>query len=813
MPTQILNSDGFVGTSQTQSINSNSTIMATVAPTLNSDGFVGTPQSITISSDGTVLLTSTKSIDSDAVTQVTQSAVIQSDTRIKVPFVFYGRTSVIKPESDEVLAEVAIGNPVPSAPTSLVAVDAGLGDVVNLNWISPAKFFNVYRKNLGPVYVKLNPNVLQNVTSYSAGGLATDSPVIFVVRAVNGLGQESPNSNEATVTPTFNKDVQRFYEPTYEILINGTPAENAILGEVRLAFGSNFSTASFTLPVDPRIPGEADLDDDIDISINGRLVFRGFITTRGNTINLGDGLRIPYRCHSTILTLTQTTKFSTDVNFLSTVFNLFNIDPDGLAVIKNKATANAILTSLGVSGAPNDFPGHVDITDLTPLAAAELVLSRIGNYKLYHDMGTNQTSVYQFGSNGFAVREFQFGQNIISYDIQKSNLDVVTQVKLIGSPKRVRTKLIVSQLTQKVDEDGRLAMTFSLGGKNIRDIEVFGFTAEQPAIVFDDSIQVTLDDFSSGASIGGVTIDNSFHLDNFSLGTNGSNDSGSVGSSPISSPDGGDSQTLFGGPTKNTSSNDKKMYPVVKYIQHFLAQRQGIGAKIGYNGTDSATVYLSEVPKLWYTITRSGSVKRSVVGLSGNGTFSATVLLGYDFRVGTVEVEYTVDIDPPVVTAGSGTPMKSITDSQYEIIKDSTTGFDNETDILNRMNFRVVSELARLNKLNIGGTITIVGDETVDLRSAVRVEGQLLEISGITHSFTNGFVTTVDLINEPFFREVVIPPSLIRPQTAQKEQARKSLFENFENKELAEVQKELSSQKDKTNKDVPSSGAFAKYQD
>jgi len=813
MPTQIINSEGFVGTQQTQTINSNSTILATITQVINSDVFVGTPQSVNINSDGTVLISNTETIDSDAVTLVTQSQTIVSDTRIRVPLILYGQTSVIKPESDEVLAEVAIGNPVPSAPTSLVAIDAGLGDVVNLNWVSSAQFFNVYRKNLGPVYVKLNPNVLQNVNSYSAGGLTPGSPVIFVVRAVNGLGQESPNSNEATATPTFNKDVQRFYEPTYEIKINGIPKTNAILESVKLGYGSTFSTASFTLPVDPRLPGEADLDDDIEIRINSRLVFNGFITTRGNTINLGDGLRIPFRCHSNILNLTTTTRYSTDVNFLTTVFNLFNVDPDGLAVIKNRASAAVILSSLGVSGGPNEFPGQIDITDMTPLAAAELVLSRVGNYKIYHDMATGQNSVYQFGSNGFNVREFHFGLNIISYDIQKSNLDVVKHVVLIGSPKRVRTKMLVSQLSQKVDPDGRLAMSFDLGGKNIRDIEVFGFTAEQPAIVFDDSIQIGLEDFSSGASIGGVTIDNSFHLDNFSLGESGSNNSGGIGNSPISSPDGGDSQSFFGGGTKNTSSNDKKLYPVVKHIQHFLAQRQGIGAKIQYSGTDSAQVFLSEVPKLWYTITRSGSVKRSVVGLSGTGTFSATVLLGYDFRVGTVEVEYTVDQDPPVAIAGSGLPSKSITDTQYEIIQDSVSGFDNTADITNRMTFRVNSELARLNKLNIGGTIVILGDETVDLRQCVKVEGELLEISGITHSFVNGFTTTVDVINEPFFRDVVIPPSLIRPEPAQKEATRKAIFESFENKELAEVQKELSSQKDKTNKDVPSSGAFAKYQD
>jgi len=772
--------------------------MATSQYNINSGGFVGQEASKTINAISLIKATIAQTLSATANIFSIVTQTIDSMAAVRAPVILYGSATITKSESDIVYAEAGVANPIPLDPTSLVAVDAGKGDVVNLNWISAATRFNVYKK-VGAVYTRLNPVTLEGTTGYSAGGLTTGVAVTFVVRALNGLNQESGDSNLATATPTFDDTISHFSNPVYVVTINGSSRSDAILQNVQLGFGSEFSTATFTLPVDPRGGGQPELDAPVDITINGRLVFRGYITTRGNEIDLGNGLRIAYTCTTNLILLTKITKYSTTVKGYNTTYNIESIDPDNKLHIKNQANADIILNDLGVYNCPSEYPGYVCFTDMTPLSAAELVLSRIGNYRVYQDMPSGTAYAYPFGSNGYNVREFQFTKNIIAYDIQKSNLDIVKTVKLIGSPKRCRVRKFVGDAKTGVDPDGRLGLSFGLSGQNIRDIQVFGWAREKPRVIFDDNIQVGLDDFEFSSK---SSIDNSFSMDTFKFDLYNNPSANTFNNSSAG--------TQMSADSRNQSSNDKKLYPAIKRIKKYDSKRQGMGAKIFYNGgPDNATVYLTEVPKLWYPRQRSGSVKRSALGLIGDDTIFVSILLDYGFAVGTIEVEYTYDEDPPVVTAGSGLPMKSITDSQYGIESDLTIGYDNETDILNRMNVRVNAELARLNKLNIGGTITIVGDETIDLRSSVRAEGQLLQISGILHDFTNGFTTTITLVNEPFFRNLVLLPNFNIPTNKQIEQFSKISIDTYDQCNLAEASKELASQKDKADKQASASGPYA----
>lgn len=729
----------------------------------------------TITSESHILASTSQTIVSGSHVLATTEQTISSDTSIRVPLFLHFETDLVKTLEDEKLVQTDSANPIPSAPISLVAIDAGLGDVVNLNWTSTAKYFNVYKK-VGIVYTKLNPVVLGQVTSYSAGGLTPNVAVTFVVRAVNGIGQESGNSNEATATPTLNENLPRFHSPTYQISINSVPKPLAILGEVKLGYGSNFSTAGFSYPVDPRTGGLPDLDDNISISINGKTVFVGTITGRNDSIS-ESGLLANYTCHSTILNLTETTIFGTDVDLVNSVFNVFEVTPDNEAIINNKKNAGEILSMLGVSGGPGDYPGQVDITDLTPLAAAELVLGKVGNYKVYHDMISNQTSVYRFGSNGFGTREFIVGKNVINYDIQKANIDIVKSVRVIGAPKQIRKKHLV-HTTVGTDPDGKFSAQFTVSGKNIRDIQVYGYSREQAVVSFDDTIQVTLRDMFEASQFGSFILSTAF------------------------------------GKTQNVSEEDLKLRPVIASIGHYSTERSSIGAKFFYKGKDSVTASLSEVPKLWRIFTKYGNVDRKKVGLEGDGTINVSVLLGYDFTVGAIEVEYTVDDVRPSVVAGSGTPSKTITDEQYEIIADGVNGFNNEADTLSRMTARAQGELAKLTKEKISGSITVVGDETVDLRSSIRVDGFLLEVANVTHSFSNGFTTLVELTNEGFFRNVIIPPSLnIQQQPKEQEKGRRLVWEDRQTREITSAKRETATEKEQNRKKTAESGPFAVYQD
>jgi hypothetical protein len=747
--------------------------------------------------------------------------IISSSAVIKLPMLLYGSVQITKPEIEDLYAQTDMLNPIPSAPIGLVAVDAGTGDTVNLSWSSSASSFNIYKK-VGAIYTKLNPNLYTLGTSYLAGGLVTDVPVDFVVRASNGLGQESADSNVATATPTLDTNAPRFTTPSYQVYINSILQPLAILESVDLGFGSDLSTASFNLPVDPRetAPG---LDEPVEIFINGRKIFKGHTTIKNDSID-ASGLQINYVCHSNITDLIQETLFSTDAHSINTVFNAADTTPETLAILRNPASAYDILTKLGVTGGPNEYPGYVDITDQTVLAAAELVLSRIGNYRLYHDMLTDATSVYRFGSLGFATRQFQFGKNIISYKIDESYIDVVKKVTVVGAVTKYRTKYAIGQVVAKKDPDGRMSLSFQISGTNLQDIQVFGWQKAKPTVTFDEEIQVCLDDFV-GAGESSSEFRSGFKDSAFGW----TNATGEV----------------------LNDSTYTSLYPVVTRIATHAPVRVGLGAKVVYTDSDHATVFLNEVPKIWYAVTKHGKVNRATVGqkkatfsshdsygnwttqdVFGNGgTMAVEILLNYDFYTGTTEVEYTVDNPPPVVSTGSGEPAKSITDTQYEIVlnqvaiplsgwsnskfgNDPTYGSNNEFSVKTRMQVRALAELARASIPTISGTLTVVGDETIDLRASVSIKGQLLEISHVSHNFQNGYTTTISLTNEPFVKNTVFAPVFFgAAQPKQTESMHKSIYQDTRTKDYIQLKKDLASQKDNVDKQASSSGKYAILQD
>ena len=738
-------------------------------------------------------------IDSDSVIQVTMPQTIASDSIVKAPVILYGSVQIIKPEVDELYAEANVLNPIPDAPTGLVAVDAGLGDAVNLSWASPAHNFNIYKK-VGIVYTKLNPTIWTQGTSYLAGNLTIDIPVDIIVRAVNGLGQESGDSNVATVTPTLNTNASRFTNPTYEVWIAGIHWPTAILDTVELGFGSDFSTASFMLPVDPRT-SVPDINEDVTVYINGRMVFKGFTSIKSDPIDIS-GLRVSYICHSNIIELTKTTFYSTDVFSTNTIFNTIDSTPENCILYINPATADRILTKLGVSGGPVVYPGHIDITDQTALEAAQLVLSRVGNYKIYHDMINDATSVYHFGTGGSVTRQFQFSKNIISYKIDTSYVDVVNKVTVIGAVVPIRYQTGISNPVAALSPDGRLELSFELSGNNIRDIQILGFQKAKPLVTFDDDVQVCLADFTWSQENTTPQLMQGFADSAFGW-------------------------TDAQGNVLN-SSNDKNLYPIVTGIKTYSPVLSGLGAKIVYYNCNRVQVFLSECPKIWYTITKSGEVNKATVGKGSTGTMSVTVLLGYDFYTGGIVAQYTVDTPPPVISAGSGVPTKSITDSQYQIIENSTglptngypaglpiVGITNNTNyVLEEMRLRAAAELARAQLPPKSGTITIVGDETIDLRSSVFVEGQNLEISHVSHSFQNGFTTTVTLTNEPFVRNVILRPIFMaKPMAVDYERFRKSTYYDMRTESYLKIKRELASEKDQIDKQAPASGKYAIYQE
>ncbi|TDI97016.1 MAG: fibronectin type III domain-containing protein [Deltaproteobacteria bacterium] len=903
--TKLITSDAFVGEITTQIIFAEGVIQIEREETILTDTFVGETSTQNISIDAKIILIGDQEIFSDAIIFVTNEETIDSNGFIKEPLDFFATIQMDKNIEIDKNIETTVDNDVPSAPTGLIAVDGGNSDTINLTWTATNAFFNIFRKDTGPTFVKVNSLPVQG-TSYQVGGQTEGVAVTFIVRGINGLGQESPNSNEATATPTFNKDLERFSSPTYVVKINGTPESTAILEQVRLGFGSNLSTASFSLPRDFRPGGDPAINDDIDVLINSRLVFRGFITTKADALDEGGGFRVIYTCHSTIIELTEKALFEEELDEGITVFNVVKVKADnqvtegklraaqikGLPNVSSNTSeilffrnADQILKDLGITNGPTDFPGLIDITDLTTLEAAELVLNKVGNAKLYHDMSTGITSVYNFGSGGFTTRTFNFGKNIISYDVQETELETIDNITVIGAPIQIRKTVRISSFIDTVGKAGRHALQFDLSGKNIRDIQVLGFQKERPVVRFDDNIQVSLNDFGitelgNFSSSFGKEQNSTFKFSKGSeieVETNSANKTvtfknkgGSIkkrarsgdtfidpdtgekltvgfddrGNPTLTGQDTGQRTTTFTGTsndsssgnsnfgtslfdksrgrafsfknTRNFSANDLKLRPIIRSINRYSTERQPIGASLEYRGKDAVRVSLEEIPKIWAPSTKVGRVLKSRVGIQGDpeGLVKVRVLLDYFFTTGPIEVEFTIDADPPKVTAGTGKRCRSITDGQYAILKDSVTGFNNEEDILKRMQTRADGELARLKDPQVSGSITVIGDETIDLRSSVNVNNLKLEVGSVTHSFVNGFTTIVQLTSEKFVQNIVILPLLKEPgvrQSDPREKIRKLFILNFETSELAQASRALASAKEELPKQPQDSGPFARY--
>jgi hypothetical protein len=192
-----------------------------------------------------------------------------------------------------------------------------------------------------------------------------------------------------------------------------------------------------------------------------------------------------------------------------------------------------------------------------------------------------------------------------------------------------------------------------------------------------------------------------------------------------------------------------------KAVKNIFTQFGGfnpIGSSVEYLTPDSTRIFIGDVPKIYETETRSAFIDKNVLGIQGGGTISVSVLTRISWFPGALRVSYTREQDAPTIIIGSGTVERTITDPQYQILHNTISGqaFNNESEVLAIMQKRAQAEYDRMHTPTISGTITILGDETVDLKSAVLIDGLHLDVVRVVHSFQSGFTTQITLTNERF---------------------------------------------------------------
>lgn len=623
-------------------------------------------------------------------------------------------------EETEIISEQVT----PTAPTLLTATDLKYGDKIRLVWSGGGPFYNVYyKKSVDAVYILSNATPLPgSSTQYDVGGLDVNVSYDFVVRGVNGVGTESANSNVLSATPTLDLTDTHITSPTWQVLVNAVVEPRAHLARVELAYGNDLSTATFEIHEDPDTGSFPTYNDNIEIFINGRSMLKGKIKGITKMLSI-NGLGKRFTVISNITTYQETVVDPDE--------STWNFEVNEEDVNSNKFSAREILSSiLGYIplGTPNEIPGELHLTDQTLLDATDTVLRKLGNYRLYYNMVTNLLEVYRFGQGGDVTRQFVKGQNILQYNITDNRQDVVNQVTLIGPPKlRRERRLIPFQETElRPDSSGRLRASFVLNETGVRDIRVEGSQRAEPFIDYVPDIELVPEDMTN--LISGNVEDNS------------------VLSDPATWP-------FFPLAQKyGNARGDNGIRHPVKNIQVAPAGFNQIGVSVVYDTEDEATVFIGQVPQIWEHQTISAFVEKARLGIEGGGNISLQVLTRLSWFPGAIRVSYTTELDKPQIVIGSGTVKRTITDPQYQIYENviPEENFSNEDDVLDLMQIRAQAEFDRLNRPEIGGTITIIGDETVDLKSTVLIDGQQLDVVRVIHDVSNGYTTEITLTNERF---------------------------------------------------------------
>jgi hypothetical protein len=581
---------------------------------------------------------------------------------------------------------------------------------------------------------------------------------------------ESANSLPVSITPFF--VASKFQEPSWHVRVNGAIVPNAILDRVELGFGSDISSAAFFLPKNPiTSSGNPVQDDIVEVLSNGKVIFKGPIRVISDHIG-NDGLKISYTAFSDIVDLNKKTIINGAFNSDNADYRLYlyNLPP--------------IFSILGIPcSPPNVYPGEVNVTDQTLLAAGESLLNKVGNYKMYYDMVNQALSIYEFQTGGLNTRSFLPGKNIIKYDINKSIENTVDEVSVVGPPIQVTEQQAVYNPQLRIAPSGRYELAFTLSGRNIRNVTVEGQTRDKPNIEYDMSMKINRDMI---AKYQGLFINDpmTFRTENF----------------PLSDSD--------------SSEVDAGSQLLPKVVHHYenTTEWSQVPVTVEQHGRDLITIYISEVPKVWETFFTGADIPNSVFGLPNpDQTSYVEVVDMQDFMVGAMRVTFTVDGGKPIVSVGSGDVQRSITDSQYQITTDYVTGVNNSARILQAMQIRANAEYARLHYPRISGTITVLGDETIDLRQTVLIEGLLLDVVHVTHNFTNGYTTDVTLTNERFVPSIILrPPQWMPPRNLETEkEKRKGLLIYNVDCDITLNKNNNAKNEKKNNEEPPNDNGFA----
>lgn len=368
----------------------------------------------------------------------------------------------------------------------------------------------------------------------------------------------------------------------------------------------------------------------------------------------------------------------------------------------------------------------IDVTDQTWLQAYETIANQQGNFRLYYNMLTDIIEWYQLGT-GTWNRSVTIGKNVMEWNVTEDTLNRVTKIIVIGGRRRIQTKwlplIFVSTKTYTgvLNQEISYSQEARVEAYNIGNIEIQGHASVgEIQYEFDPNISIVPSD-----------------VYNYTYG-------GGTG----------------GGKRTEWHDGTKEPRQVLKKYTEAPSDWVSVGTNIAYQYLGVGNTQIPVMARITLT-----SAAKKTVPVIGSGTAIRegripSENINYGFirwaetpwtARGGCRIRYTYEEDAPIVVVGSGSISRTITDTQY-IIDDNST----EEYVLAEMLKRANAELDKADVSNKNGRIKILGDENFDLKTRVNVYGEMLDVIRVTHDFSNGYTTDIELTNEKF--RFNIPP-------------------------------------------------------
>jgi hypothetical protein len=676
-------------------INSDATVKGTVQEEIDSNSKVVTRSTPSINSDATVKHIEQEEIDSDSKVVYRIQETIDSDAFIRFYKDFIFKHQLYSSNQKDFNLRLKLQYPTPNNPGGLTIADLETGEALYLTWTGTNFGWNVY-KDVGGSWIKQN-NTLITVNNYVVGSLVSGVTYLFKVVGVNGGGDESSGIT-ISGTPTY--DVTHYLKPTWKIYIGGIEQTDAVIERVELTYGPTLSSANFYIPKNPTTPGLPDANKQtVVIYINDKKVFNGYLMKKENVINAGD-LRVSYTAVSKLWDYTKET--------VNHIFNEQSGDHvssiDVRTILRDSSCPYEVLPSRFIYGEQN-------VADLTRLELMASMLRYVGNYKIYCD-SEGQISYYKVG-DPINIRTFEIGKHILNNNVTKDITDKVDQVTVLSDyiqytniykyytgGGRIWTTGVIGDRATLNDtigkkDDGRIYMQKTIYGTNISNVKVEARVNSKPVVI------TTVPNIQISPSHCGLNL------------------------------------------WSDGSSEGK--FSIWQY-QTFTPDWQTVSTEIDYSHYGSYATLTFPVPVVYYP--RIGNYIATFKKPSGDISLGVSIFFEPYESIGDIRISYTHQGNRISYTIGSGTIKRTLYDgvAPYSInLPDESDS--NLSDVNNYITERAQVEYDKLSKAIEGGSLTVLGDETIDLRT--QVNG--LEVMRVVHDFSNGFITNLDLTNEGFY--------------------------------------------------------------